>query len=984
VTISFVYPHYLWLLLLLPLIVGLALAGKHRPSKARFWTGLVLRSLLLALIVLSLAGIQLRLRVDTLTVVFVLDLSDSLPKTEQTRGQETIREAITSMPSGDKAAIVAFGKDALVERLASEERSLPDIASVPVSTRTNIHEALQLAMALFPQEGAKRLILLSDGRENVGHVLEQAELAATHGIELTYMPLSAPSGEAEVLVDSLEAPTEVRQGQDINLTILIRSSLTTDASLRIYADGLLLESREVSLQPGDNRFVIPIKSNQTSATGSVFRRFRVQIVPDVDTRLQNNEASAYSIVHGPPVILVVEGQPGESANLAQALRTTGMQVAVILPGAMPLSLGELAAYDSVILANVPAEALPAGVMDVLQVYVRDLGKGLMMTGGETAFGAGGYLRTPLEVTLPVDMDVRSKEQTPNLALVLAVDKSGSMGRCHCDNPDINQTYTRREVGQPKVDIAKAAILNAASALGNQDYLGVIAFDSVPHWALEMHQLVDTYELEKSIGTIQANGQTNLQAGVQAAYDALEKTDAHLKHVILLTDGWVRTGDLTALASKMRDQGITLSIVAAGQGSAEYLKALAMDGGGRYYPATDILRIPEFFLKETVKSVGQYIVEEAFYPLPSAPSAVLQGFDLAALPPLLGYNGTTPKPAASVILTTPRGDPLLATWQYGLGRAVAWTSDLKGQWATKWVTWEGFASFVAQVINWTLPAPQVEGIDTQISEQDGLAVIQATIDDQNGEPLNFLDVKAALIDPEAHSTEITLPQVGAGQYEAKAELTKAGTYLAHVIVKQGDKTLGGQTLGLVVPYSPEYKASGTNLPLLKELARATGGGELGEPATVFLHNLPASEQAHEIWNTLLLAVVLLFPLDVALRRVMLGPGDVHKAIEWIKVRFGKREGGVVQERILAYLFRARDRARRRAESAHPIEARVETRDSGGYKPKVETRQRAQGESTLAGEAPQCEPPYKISEPESSQEGTLERLRAAKKRARREKE
>ncbi len=965
-SISFVYPQNLWLLLLLPMTIALALLGRRRPTRTRrFWSGLALRTLLLTLLVLALAGIQLRLRADTLTAVFVVDVSDSIPPQEQSRGEAVLRQAVAAMPDGDRAAVVVFGQDALVERLASEARTLPGLTSLPVTVRTDIASALQLALALFPDEGAKRLVLLSDGRENVGRALAQAELAAAHDIELTFVPLSGPEGAVEVLVETLDAPADVRQGQGFDLTAVVRSTAQVGATLRVFADGQLFYAQAVRLQPGVNRFLVPVEAAQAG-----FHRFRAQIVPDSDTRLQNNEASAFTVVHGPPRVLLVEGQPQDSANLAQALRAAAMDVTVLAPGDLPTTLPELAAFETVVLTNVPADALPSGAMEALQVYVRDLGKGLLMTGGESAFGAGGYLRTPLEATLPVDMDVRTKEQTPNLALVLAVDKSGSMGRCHCDNPDLDQTYVRREVGQPKVDIAKEAVMRAASALGSQDYIGVVAFDDAARWALEVHQLVDFVTLEQSIGRIQASGQTNVRSGVEAAYAALQNTEARIKHVILLTDGWVHSGELTALAEQMREQGITLSVVAAGGGSAEYLAELAQSGGGRYYPAVDILSVPDFFLQETVKAVGKYIVEEPFYPLPTAPSPVLRGLDPATLPLLLGYNGATPKGTARVALGTPRGDPLLATWQYGLGRAAVWTSDVKGQWATNWVTWEGFARFAAQLVGWTLPAPQVEGVTARATLEEDRAVVRVEASDEAGRPRNFLDVTATLIGPDLRTSELSLTQVGAGRYETSAEISQPGTFLVQVGIREGDNALGQQTLGLVVPYSPEYRASGTDWTLLNELARLTGGGELPSPPAAFVHNLPTADRAQEIWGTCLLVVALLFPLDVAVRRVMLGPQDWRKALDWLRQRLPARRAGMAgRERALTRLFQARDRAReRRARSEAPALSQVE----GPPTPAPPFN-----ETSEERPAPPPSPPSAPSDADA-----LARLREAKKRARRD--
>jgi uncharacterized membrane protein len=969
--ISFIYPNALWLLTLLPLIIGLALLGRRRPTRVRFWGGLALRALLLILLVLALAGIQIRRRADTLTAVFLLDASDSLPTEERARGEALTRQAIADMPAGDRAAVVVFGRDALVERLASEERGLPDLASVPVTVRTDVASALQLGLALFPDEGAKRLVLLSDGRENLGHALAQAELAAAHGAELTFVPLGGPEGDIEVRIDALDAPADVRQGEGFDLTVLVHSTDQVAATTRVFGDGGLIHSQEVRLQPGANRFAVPVEGAQPG-----FRRFRAQIVPDADTRLQNNEASAFTVVHGPPQVLLVEGQPGEGDNLIEALGAAEMDVTAIAPDDLPTTLPELAAYDALVLANVPADGLPSGAMQTIQSYVRDLGKGLVVLGGENAFGAGGYLRTPLEETLPVDMDVRTKEQAPNLALVLAVDKSGSMGRCHCDNPDLDQTYVRQEVGQPKVDIAKEAVMRAAGALGQEDYLGVVAFDEVARWALELDQVADFVALEGSIGGIQAEGQTNLYSGVEAAYDALASADARRKHLILLTDGWVRQGDLTPLAREMQEEGITLSVVAAGGGSGEYLAELAEIGGGRYYPAADILRVPDFFLKETVQAVGEYIVEEPFYPLPSGPSSVLRGLDPTTLPPLLGYNGTTPKSTAMVALSTPRGDPLLATWQYGLGRSAAWTSDLKGQWGTEWVAWDDFPRFAAQLVSWTLPAPQVEGLSAQAWLEDDAAVIQVEATETGppgsgdtstaGRPRDFLDVTATLIGPDLETIEAKLAQVGAGRYEARVDLEQPGAYLVRLAASEEGEALGQSTLGLVVPYSPEYRAGGTDPALLNQLARLTGGGQLLEPAAAFIHNLPSADRAREFWAPLLLIVALLFPLDVALRRVMLGPGDVRKGITSLRERLPARREMVSQrERALGRLFEARDRVRGRRPSA---EAPPPTPAEPPAEPTPSPPSRQETEPA---------PP-----PASASNDSLARLREAKKRARRD--
>jgi len=922
-SVSFIYPGFLWGLLLIPLTVGLGLIGRRSWSKARLWAGLGLRALLLALIVLALAGLQIHLPSSTLSVVFVLDKSDSIAPPQQAGGEETIRLAIQAMPSGDRAAVVVFGKDALVERLAGPETGLAALASVPVTTRTDISSALQLALALFPDEGAKRIILLSDGRENLNQALQQAEIAGMEEIEVRYSPLSGDTGTAEVLVERLEAPVQTRQGQNITLAIAIRSTVTTGATLRVLADGEPVESREVLLKPGSNAFDIPIPEQ---APG--FHRFRVQIVPDRDNRLQNNESSAFTVVQGPPAVLLVEGQAGEAKNLEDALRAAKVVTTTISPQHLPGTLAELAQYDAIALVDVPADQMPVSAMDNLPAYVRDLGRALLTVGGENAYGAGGYLRTPLETALPVNMDVQSKKRESNLALVLTVDKSGSMGRCHCDSPDLNQSYTARETGLPKVDIAKEAIMRSANALSQQDYVGVVAFDAVARWAYPLHLLPDQTTLENAIGAVKAEGQTNLQSGLEAAFASLQQVEARRKHVILLTDGWSRSGDLIATVTKMHAAGITVSIVAAGGGSAENLKELATLGGGRYYAATDMLQVPDIFLKETVTSVGEYLIEEPFYPVPANPSPILRGIDTAKLPLLKGYNGTTAKNTARIDLLTPRGDPLLASWQYGLGRAAAWTSDLKGKWSAELVAWDGFPRLMAQLAAWLIPPAAEEGLSARVSQQEQGSLLQLGVNDAKGSPLNNINANAHVILPNLKTEDIPLKQVGAGQYAATAAFDEPGTYLVTLSAKDDIRPIGQITTGLVVPYSPEYRAGTLNLDLLERLAALTrpktapadATGALNQPQDAFTHNLPAAPGSRELWQTLLVLAALFFPLDVALRRLQLSRRDVALARAWFVDRLPLRPGlpgrRVGEPRRLEGLFQARGRARERSTAPKP--------------------------------------------------------------------
>jgi Mg-chelatase subunit ChlD len=952
---------------------------------------LVVRLLVFLGLVLGLAGAQIERPVDTITTVFVMDVSDSIRAEERARAESFLRQALAEKPDDDQAAVVLFGGDALVEQLPRSETTMPALASVPIRNATNIEGALRLAMALLPNEGGRRLVLLSDGQETSGDTRRLLELAAARQIEISVYPLGQADPaleQPEVLVERVAAPAQARQGQAVPIEVVVIASQVTEATLRLLADGVLIESRPVRLVRGRNQFNFNLTLAETG-----FQRFRVEVDPAQDTYLQNNWGAAFTTVYGPPQVLVVEKQAAEAAHLKAALDAAGLASTVINVAALPDSLPALAAYDSIILVNVPATDLPLPTQETLVNFVRDLGRGLVMVGGPESYGAGGYLRSPLEKALPVDMEVRNRSREPNIALVLAVDKSGSMGACHCDNPDLNQTYTRVASGLPKIDIAKQAILQAAAVLGELDYMGVVSFDHSAHWELDPGPWVGPHAVEQAVGGITANGQTNIFAGLSAAEQSLIDSPARIKHVILLTDGWSRSGAYDELTARFAEEGITLSVVAAGDGSATYLSELARKGGGQYYPATNMAEVPQIFLKETIRAVGNYIIEEPFLPVPSVTgtdgsvvSPILRGINPATLPPLLGYNGATPKAAARVALLTPRGDPLLATWQYGLGRSAAWTSDLTGRWAESWLEWEDFVRFVGQLVNWSLPLPGEEKLDLAVAVQGDQATLTATVNDQKLETGHASQVMARLIAPDGEITEAELIPSGANRYQATVPLPGQGVYLTQVTAYgTGTETnlpLAGQTIGVVASYSAEYASLAPDSTLLADITTATGGQAITMPEQVFAHNLAVGRQTHPLWPLLLLLAALLFPLDVAVRRLRVGRREWQQARQWLAAwlpRLPWPTRTASTDLPLTSTLQAFRQARQRLRQPPASSIGQPTQPS----PQASTASNRPGSAAREAASPPTSEPAAPASPASTDEpaDTLARLRAAKKRVQR---
>lgn len=946
--LSFIYPEaLLWLLLIVPLW-ALALLTPRRMSAFRFWSSLGLRSALIVALVLGLAGTQIVRPVEEITTVFLIDSSDSVSPSARSQAEQFVNNALKAMADEDRAAVVVFGENALVDRAPSHLQTLGRLSSTPIVSRTNIEQAIQLGLALFPADTQKRLVLISDGGENDGKALEAVRLAASNNIPIDIVNLSNPS-EDEVLISELRAPSQVRMGQQFQLETVVESSIEQEAVLRIFQDQALQWEERVQLKEGLNSFLLPITADQQG-----FQRYRAQIEPLRDGRIQNNEAATLVNIQGPPHVLLVASALEEAANLEAALLAANVNASTVVPSAMPTELAGMSSYDAIVLVNVRARELPERAMVNLPIYVRDLGRGLLMVGGRNSFGVGGYGRTPIEEALPVYMDVRNREERPNLALVFIIDKSGSMDACHCSGPD-RQTAQFQQGGEAKVNIAKEAVVQASVLLSSQDSLGVVAFDEAAHWALPSQKVPHADELTEALSSVQPQGNTNVRAGLLAAEEQLKQADARIKHAILLTDGWSGGGDNLDIAQRMQDEGITLSVVAAGSGSADYLATLAEVGGGRYYPAEHMDEVPEIFVQETITAVGNYIIDEMFTPIRTADSPILHNID--TLPPLYGYNGSTLKESARAILVSNDMSPILAQWQYGLGRSVAWLSDTKGQWGRDWVRWDEFPLFAAQLVGWVLPSDNGRQIISDIRVEGTQTSMTVQVQNESGQAQEGLEVTATIINNRGEQQELTLRQVAPGEYHTNITSPLPGTYLVQIAGSHAGRAAFQDLSGFVVPYSPEYRQNQSNPSLLSEIASLSNGRILDDPAQAFSHDLAGVRRAQEItWPLLILALIIL-PFDIAVRRLLIRGKDLKGIAARVAPPKKEPPAPVVDER-LSRLSAAKQRALSRssipAQNASPPSAT-----------------KAPGSSSV--------PPPDKAQP--SPEDSLARLREARDRARR---
>ncbi|HLU11084.1 MAG TPA: VWA domain-containing protein [Oceanobacillus sp.] len=923
---TFTAPAALVLLLTIPFVIYL---GWPRVAfrRGRDIASLILRSLIILLLVLALAGTQVVRAAGKLAVVFLIDASDSVGQQAQEAQLNFLREALEGMSPDDEAAIVVFGANALVERPMSTTREISPLRSTPITSNTDLEEAIGLGMALFPADAAKRMVILSDGQATVGDAEAAARRAAATGIEISYVPFRrAPT--PEVLMSDVRVPDSVSAGQQFDLSMTIEAEEATDATIQVFADGAVIHTQDVPLLQGTNNYTLPLTAGDTG-----FTDFQVLVTPaDGDGFYQNNQLSAFSRVIGPPRVLVVSSDDEESRYLVDALGELGVTVDQVRPSQLPIGIPALEDYDSIVLANVPASQLSTRRMANLNTYVRDLGGGLVVVGGPRSYGPGGYFQTPLEEILPVESQIRDQQRLPQLTITYVIDRSGSMSNV---GPS----------GVSNLELAKEAIIRSVDFLQPTDRAGVVSFDVDGFWVADIQPVFDRIGLQTRIATLQAGGGTDIMAGMRLAAEALQTDPSERKHIILLTDGGAEPTGLVELAQELYENNdVTTSVIAIGAGAASFLEDMAQAGGGNYHAVDVVESIPTIFTQETVLATRSYILEEEFVPAISANSPILNNINSA--PPLLGYVATTPRQTAQVILRGPEPyrDPILASWQYGLGRVVAFTSDGTARWASNWVTWDGFAQFWNQAVQWTITESASNNVEARVIMEGEQARVTVDARDEEGDFLNGLALSARVVSPEGEAVSVPLQQVAPGRYEAAFVPDAEGAYFIRLAGGDEQGISVNQTTGWVMSYSPEYSLTAPAGNLLQELASLTGGQSLADsPNEVFAHNLTSQAALNPIWQHLLLAALLLLPFDIAVRRLLVTRSDLVRLRNWI---FGEQQAVPATSERMSTLFDAKARAQKTltTEASAPVQpesttaalrARRAARRSGAETaPKVE--------------------------------------------------
>lgn len=845
----------------LGLVWWIARRGRVPVPRRQRRMALALRGMAVSALVVALAGPQLILPTDDRAVVFLVDRSDSIGDDARAFQDAYLRDAVDAVEVGSRWSVVVFGGDVRVDRSLAVGHVAPAIRSEVDPSATDVESALRSVAALLPSGGSRRVVVLSDLAQTRGSVLPVIADMAASGIAVDVVSLPS-STTADALVDSVQMPAVARQGDEVTARLRVNSNRAGQAVIEVRpGDGDPIEV-PIDLVVGTNEVEVPI-----SAGSSGFLAVTARVVAAFDTRPQNDLATGLTRVLGPPRVAVVEGTPGEGDALARALQAGGME-ADLLP-AVPGDAGMLL-YDGIVLVNVEAPDDDTG--ETLRSFVEDLGRGLVVVGGDQAYGMGSYEDSVLESLLPVSSNPDDLVRRQPVAEVLVIDTSGSMAACHCDGGSGMDT-----TGINKTDISRAGAEAAIKALAGTDRVGVLAFSSGFDWVLPLATKPSDSEIVNALSTLTPQGDTEISRALEEALAQLRGAPEQLKHMVLFTDGWDPTdADLLPVARRIAEEGVTLSVLGTGEGPGHTLERMADIGGGRYYPGRDLEAIPEIFVEETLTVARNLINEGRFLPVIAGRSQVTD--DLTATPPLLGFVLTKPKGTARVALEVDQGDPLLATWQRGLGRATAWTSDATDRWSAGWVSWGGFVDFWGSVVRDVLPAGRETPPEVEI--EGGRLRVVAGFD----EVAEGSTATARVRHPDGSTVAAPLSRISEREFSGSLETTGPGAYWVAVTVTDPSGGVRTVSSGAVSSYEPEFAFRAPDPQLAPTIVAQTGGILEPQPAQAWERAPVIGTTSRDTWPWWVASALGAFFVDVALRRLVFSEGDVE---EWRQGVAGRR-------------------------------------------------------------------------------------------------
>ena len=804
-------------------------------------------------------------------VVFVMDRSASVQDSGEQQ-LEWLEKSLQNKNEKDEYSVLSFGEKATIEQMMGKEGlRFPKWDEETGKDHTNIEGAINLASSVFSNNSGGRIVLFTDGNETMGNLTEAAKLLKNRSIELDTVLLD-PHQYEDTAVTEVEVPSTLYEGEKAAVSVTIESNTAKTGLLHFYENNNKIISKTVDISEGTN--IVPIEFTVEQA-GLV--TFKAEVELTNDAYAENNKLQVVNMVKTIPQILLVQNSPNEA--LVQALEAAGYKVEVRSSIQLPTVLSGYLNYQSIIFNNIAATDITENQMNLVEKSVKDFGIGFLMTGGENSFGLGGYFQTPIEKLLPVDMDIKGKKEMPSLALMIVLDRSGSMDGS-------------------KFSLAKEAAARSVELLQESDTLGFIAFDDKPWVIVEPKPLKNKEEVVDKIRSVPVGGGTEIYGSLVEAYDQISDLDVKRKHIILLTDGQSATNNnYEELINNGSKKNVTLSTVALGaDADRNLLEELAEFGAGRFYDVQDSTVIPSILSRETVMATRTYIEDIPFYP------QIKSGYGWDSLfnqgvPEMNAYIATSAKSESTVPIVSTKEDPILAEWQYGLGKTIAFTSDVNGAWAGDWARWNQWSSFITKMVANTLPQYDSEAYSLTVEKEKERTYLSVSADQ-----LSMLPIETTITSERGETIEGNTKMIAPGKYEVDIG-NDPGLYFIHVKQTDEDGNISVYQSGFTVPYSDEYLITGVNGEKMEELLAITGGVQLQKESQAFRPLKDPAKQKQEITEVLLFISFLLLFLEIAIRRfglpvTLLVSLDKRRNVKDKKDRFvtkEKKEAAVVQKK-----------------------------------------------------------------------------------------
>ena len=866
------------ILIVAPWIWWMSLAGTGGLHRIRNWIALISRLLMLGILALILADPRSVRESNKLSVVYVVDISDSIGDDSVDRAIDFVLSTTLGKEAEDEAGLIVFGREAAVELPPRVTFPFEALNSRVRRDATDVARSLSLAAAMLPEENMGRIVLVSDGMENAGALDPVLEDLRARDISVDVLPISYEY-DTEVWLERLDLPKFVKLGESYEASVVLTSLKAGSGTLVLQENGRTISEQEVSYGAGKNRFTIPLYLREA---GYYEYTATLQTEKEQDHIRENNTVMNHLFIEGEGRVLVLTDPTGDSRHsetLVADLKGSERIVDTKSAYGFPRDPLALLPYDAIVMANVPADALDALQMKAIHDVVEKMGVGLLMIGGENSFGPGGYKGSDIEKALPVEMDVSQKKILPKAALAIILHT--------CEFPQGN-THGK--------EITKKAI----QVLSDQDEVGVLVYSAGEEWLFELTPRSEYPMMAQKINGASIGDMPSFSTTMQLGLNGLVASDAATKHMIIISDGDA-TPPPPQLVAQFQREKVSVSMVAIfphGGQDISKMRAIANTTGGRYYFPESASELPSIFIKEAKTLRRTMIQNLTFTPQIGFPSPILKG--ITATPPLHGYVLTSLKPRAQSVLEVKlegedkeQIDPLLAVWRYGVGSAAAFTSDYSPNWAADWLNWGQRKALLHQLVTEIARVEQQRQLHAWCELEGDEGVI--TVEDHHPEA-TFLTVRAEVTGPSQKSQSAKFTQIGPRRYQARVPLSGRGRYQA-LIEARGDGRQERTYSGWVVPYSPEYLRFRANPIVLNRIRQTTQGEQLEfESADDVIYGRRAPKRSsRQIFDWLVLALACLLPVDVAIRRIQIDPWAIRQMFGFGKGSSSATMGTLLQRK-----------------------------------------------------------------------------------------